>query len=67
VFIIALVISCAWLLTEPGVPATPAPVHAPWGSPVPPGGGENDESTSRDSDGGPEGGEPEDDAENSYA
>ncbi|HEX6451206.1 MAG TPA: hypothetical protein VF060_17275 [Trebonia sp.] len=67
VFVIALVISCAWLLTEPGVPATPAPVPAPWGAPVPPGGGDNRESGSRDSGGGPEGGEPEDDAENSYA
>jgi hypothetical protein len=67
VFVIALVISCAWLLTEPGVPATPAPVPAPWGAPVPSGGGENRESGSRDSGGGPEDGEPEDDAENSYA
>jgi hypothetical protein len=67
VFVIALVISCAWLLTEPGVPATPARVPAPWGTPVPPGGGSNDDSGSHDSDGGPEGGKPEDDAENSYA
>jgi hypothetical protein len=67
VFVIALVISCAWLLTEPAVPATPAPVPAPRGAAVPPGGGENLQSGTRDSDGGPEGGEPEDDAENSYA
>ena len=66
VFVIALVISCAWLFTEPALPAAPTPVSPPWASPVPPGGNENPESGTRDSDGGPEGGE-SDDAENSYA
>jgi hypothetical protein len=67
VFVIALVISCAWLFTEPALPVAPTPVSTPWASPVPPGGNENPESTARDSDGGPEGGKPEGNAENSYA
>ena len=67
VFVIALVISCAWLFTEPALPAAPTPVSTPWASPVPPGGNENPESATRDSDGGPEGGKPEGNAENSYA
>jgi hypothetical protein len=67
VFVIALVISCAWLFTEPTLPAAPTPVSTPWASPVPPSGNENPESATRDSDGGPEGGKPEGNAENSYA
>jgi hypothetical protein len=64
VFVIALVISCAWLFTEPALPATPNPVPAPWAGPGTPGG--EDKPVSDGGGEGPEGGEPED-SENSYA
>ena len=35
VFVVALAISCAWLLTEPAFPAAPSPVPSPWAGPVP--------------------------------
>lgn len=60
VFVVALAISCAWLLTEPAQPAGAGPVPSTWAGPLlPPGGNGGDE--------GPGGGEPEDDSENSYA
>lgn len=71
VFVISLLISCAWMLTAPHYPAMPVPAPAPEQGPVPPsqsGAGEASESgageasDSRDSDDGAE-----DDEESTYA
>ena len=74
VFVIALAISCAWLFTEPALPAAPNPVPSPWAGPVmpaseeqTPAGEENPDSGTRDNGDGPEGGGPEGDTENSFA
>lgn len=41
VFVIALAISCAWLVTEPAVPVMPNPAPSPWAGPMTPAGEEN--------------------------
>lgn len=80
VFIIALIVSAAWLLTEPARPAPAAPVVAsPWtGSippiPMPPSAGTDsnsgtgtDSETAADTDHSPGDGRPEGNTESSYA
>jgi len=80
VFVIALAISCAWLMTEPTLPAAPNAVPSPWAGPMTPAGEENRnqppvaDNTAEEpgpakpdnGDGGPEGGEPEG-SQNSFA
>jgi hypothetical protein len=62
VFVIALAISCAWLLTEPVLPATASPLPSPWAADLVPGGAGKSGDKDRGDDDGPGGG-----AENSYA
>ena len=63
VFVISLLISCAWMLTTPHYPAMPAPAPSPGPGPVHPSQSEAGEAgDSRDSDDGAE-----DDEESTYA